>query len=232
MSLVEAVDNFASLHLQRPIWTDSATTTSPEEAPSPSPVRIEVHSGIRSRTIPCIREVRGITDQEQGPTPKDGLFRAEALEHQAQAQGPGAPVRIAPSWISRAFYGLIALLIASIAAGSLIQIQRYATGIPAWDSEGRVVVLIPAALASDVVAGNAVDLGGERTQVISSGSSVVYPPEASSRYGVAITTPSLVVTTAARPQGPTAETARVFLGSEPAIVALIPGLKGVLGDDG
>lgn len=176
--------------------------------------------------------MRGITDQEQGPATKDSLFRAEALEHQRQAQGPGAPLRIAPSWINWAFYGLIALLIASITAGSIIRVERYANGIPASDSEGRVVVLIPAALASEVAAGNPVEIGGASTEVISSGNSVLYPPEARRRYDVSTTTPSLVVTTAARTQGATAESARVLLGSDPAIVALIPGLKGLLGGDG
>lgn len=175
--------------------------------------------------------MRGIAEREEDPAPEEGLFRTEALEHQAQAHGPGAPVRIAASWINWAFYGLIALVIAMVVAGSIIRIQRYATGITARDTEGRVVVLIPAALASEVTIGNSVILGAVRTEVISSGSNVLYPPEARRRYGVATTTPSLVVSTAAQTQT-TAGTARVLLGSEPAIVALIPGLRGLLGGDG
>jgi hypothetical protein len=168
--------------------------------------------------------LRSMTDR--GET----LFRAEALEHRAQAQTPGNALRVGPRWTRWAFWALLVLVIAAIAAASLIDIERYATGTTAADDEGRVVVLVPAALAPDVATGRPVTIGEHAGKVVSSGGELLYPPDVKDRYGVDVAVPSVALVTSTRAADTMPGTARVLVESEPAIVALIPGLKGLLGE--
>lgn len=159
------------------------------------------------------------------------LFRAEAVEHKQRPEEGGGVVRIGPRWTTWAFWILIGLFLLGLVAATRVHVDRYARGATAADPDGHVVVLIPAALAPDVAPGRPVELGGKASAVVvSSGRRVLYPPEIKRRYGVDVAVPSLAVTTSAA-AGPTlvAGTARVLVESDPLIVALVPGLKGLFG---
>lgn len=158
------------------------------------------------------------------------IFRPEALEHRARRRdGAGSVVRLAPRWATTAFYLLVALFLAAVAAASVIEIDRYASGTTAMDG-GRVVVLLPASLAPEVAVGNRVELGAETARVASFKDEVLYPPDARERYGVEVAVPSVAVVTTAGGHSETTS-ARVLVESDPVIVALIPGLEPLFGDD-
>ncbi len=163
------------------------------------------------------------------PATQEPLFRREALEHRASLKGPGDVVRVAPTWTSWAFYLLAGLFVAALVAMSLVEIDLYARGPVGRDERGRVVVLLPAALAPEAAPGRPVELGEAGAKVVSSDQSLLYPAEVRRRYGVAVAAPSIAVVTSAT-DAPVGTTARVLLESEPVIVALVPGLKALFGE--
>jgi hypothetical protein len=140
-------------------------------------------------------------------------------------------VKIAPRWTTGAFYGLVVMVLILVIAASVIDIDRYATGVAATDSDGQLVVLIPAALTAEIAPGSSVDLGATKAEVISSSTVVLYPSEVQQRYDVEVSVPSVAVTTSARALASSDEGVRVLVESEPLIVALVPGLKRLFGDD-
>lgn len=158
------------------------------------------------------------------------IFRADALRHRARQRGPGDVVRIAPRWTTSSFYALLTLLAATIVAGSIIQIDRYADATTTTDDAGRLIALVPAAVAPDVARGRPVDLGAVTAEVVSSDGRVLYPSEVAARYGVEVAVPSVALVTSARGSAGDVQSARVLVESDPVIVALVPGLDAILGD--
>ncbi|MDP9069210.1 MAG: hypothetical protein M3N53_12810 [Actinomycetota bacterium] len=158
------------------------------------------------------------------------IFRPEALQHRARQSGPGAVVRVAPPWTTAAFYVLVLVFLAALVAVTTIEIERYARGPVGSDEEGRVVVLVPAAAAGDVAAGQRVDLGGSSAQVVSSGESAIQPPQVRTRYGVDVATASVAVITSAETSSTTSGSGRILVEREPVIVSLVPGLSSLFGD--
>lgn len=156
-------------------------------------------------------------------------FREEAVAHRNRRQGPGELIKLSPGWTNWAFYSILALFLAAVAAASVIEIDRYAGGTTVTDPEGRVVVLLPAALAPEVGEGNPVELGAETAAVISFEDRVLYPPEIRRRFGIDTETPSVAVVTSADPSQAEGGSARVLIESEPILVALVPGLNALLG---
>ncbi len=159
-----------------------------------------------------------------------GIFRPEALRHHARTRGPGDVIRVAPRWTSAAFYVLIGLFAAALVASILIDIDRYAPGTTAVDDRGRLVVLLPAALAPEVPVGRPVDLGDGRAEVVASDGTVLSPGEVGELFNVDVAAPSVVVVTSAEGTEP-GGVARVLIEREPIVVALIPGLDALFGDD-
>lgn len=181
--------------------------------------------------ISFLEEGGVVEDGGRNPTRRGGdIFRAEALEHQARSRGPGDVVRVAPRWTTAAFYGLLGLFVAALIAGLVVEIDRYVAGTTAADDEGRLVVLLPAALAAEVASGRPVQVGDATAEVVSTTGGVLYPPQVKSRYGVDVVAPSVAVVTSARAEG-SGERARVLVEREPALVALVPGFKALFGDD-
>lgn len=163
------------------------------------------------------------------PEERSSIFRHEALEHRARSAGPGDVVRVAPRWTTLAFYGLIALFLCALAAGMLVKVDRYATGTAAVGRQGRLVVLVPSALASDIAPGRPVSMGDLQTEVVETVPRVLYPPEVRDRYRIDVVAPSkVVVTNAPAPEGRLGA-ARVLIERESALIALVPGLQELVG---
>lgn len=156
-------------------------------------------------------------------------FRTEALAARARSRGPGDPIRLSPGWTGWAFYLILALFVASVVALSLVRIDRYARGVTATDPAGRVVVLLPAAQAPEIERDSRVTIGDKTATAISSEDIVLYPTEIQERFGIEVTVPSVVVITSARRESVSGPAARVLIESEPALVALVPGLKALFG---
>ena len=156
-------------------------------------------------------------------------FREEAVAHRSRRQGPGELIKLSPGWTNWAFYSILALFVAALVAASVIEIDRYADGAAVTDPAGRVVVLLPAALAPDVAEGSLVELGTVKAAVTAFEDRVIYPPEIQSRFGLEIGTPSVAVVTSAPPEEVDAGAARVLIESKPILVALVPGLNALFG---
>lgn len=161
-------------------------------------------------------------------TDDGSIFRPEALQHRERQRGPGDVLRAAPRWTTWFFYVLLGLVGAAILLASLINIERYARGSTAIDDRGRVVVLLPAALAPKVAPGSRVELGTQSAEVISSSDVVLYPSDVRRRYGIDVTTPSVAVVTTAT-GNVSGRIARVLVASDPVIVQFVPGLDRLLG---
>ena len=157
-----------------------------------------------------------------------GLFRPEALEHRASQKGSGDVVRIAPRWTTVAFYALVAAFLVAVVAMTLIEVDRYVRGAVATDDAGRLVVLVPAEQAPDVPVGALVDLGSGTTEVVQIEARVLDPDQVAARFGMRVTGPVVAVVTSAD-GGDAATIARIRVEREPVIVALVPGLKSLLG---
>lgn len=171
-----------------------------------------------------------MTADPQSPGRPADLFRAEALEHRARLRGPGDVVRVAPRWTTVAFYALVGLFGAALVAGLTVEIDRYARGTSAVDDAGRLVVLVPAAVAPDVARGRPVHLSTGTARVVEAGETVLSPAEVGRRFGVDVAVPSVAVVTSSDAEAG-GGTARVLIDRDPLIVALIPGLKALFGDE-
>lgn len=165
--------------------------------------------------------------------PDQGLptFRPEAIAHRGRRQEAGELIRLTPPWTGWMFYALVALVLASVVALSVVRIDRYARGATAVDASGRIITLIPAALAPDVAEGNPVTIGSATTTVASFEDTVLYPSEVRQRFGIEVTVPSVVVVTSAEADDEVDRAARVLVESERALVGLVPGLKALFQDD-
>ena len=155
------------------------------------------------------------------------IFRSEALEYRARMQGPGGVLRLGPQWTSWAFWVLLGLVLAALATTAIVDIDRYETGTTTRDTEGNLVVLLPAAAVPEVKPGALVDLGASSAEVVSSGQALE-PAEVTERFGLTVPAPVVPLTTSA-PGGEASGLARVLVGSDPMIVALVPGLQALFG---
>lgn len=167
------------------------------------------------------------TQHDQRPTP---IFREAAIAHRASRQGPGDLIRLSPGWMNWAFYLVVGLFLIALVAASLVHIDRYAEGVAVADDSGRLVVLIPSTVTSDISPGRTVEHAGRTARVVEADNRILYPPEIEQRYGVDLAVPSLAVVTAA-PAERAGGRARVLIASEPIIVSLVPGLSALFGGD-
>ncbi len=151
------------------------------------------------------REGRTLVDDE------GSIFRTDALEHRTQRAERGDVLRAAPPWTTWAFYALVGVFIVGIILASTIRLDRAVLGIAALDDSGRVVVLRPVGSLGDIAPGQVVQLGGISAEVVSFDGTVV-------------------VTSATGDRG-VGMTARIIVGSDPAITALVPGLRTLLGGE-
>jgi hypothetical protein len=165
-----------------------------------------------------------------GMAESSSIFRREALEHRARDQKAGEIVRLAPRWTNWVFGGLLILFVSAVVAASVVEIDRYATGTVAVETN-QVVVLLPSSLAPEVEVGSPAEIGDTRAEVISFRQTVLYPSEAQERYGIAPSVPSVVAVTDEPASDSLSPSARVLVQSDPIIVALIPGLDALLGGE-
>ena len=157
------------------------------------------------------------------------LFRPEALEHRARAQTEGDVVRWGPRWTGWAFWLLLALVVVAVVAGSTIRIPRYAGGPTIQSPDGRLAIVVPEALAGEIAPGDRVELGNTSAEVTSLSARPLDPAEIERRTALKVGTPSVIVATSAAGNTPDPGLGRVRVGTDPVIVALIPGLGSLFG---
>lgn len=133
-----------------------------------------------------------------------------------------------PRWTGWAFYGLVAMLIALLACVSLIRIERSTLAVPA-EGGGVIVGIVPASRSAGIAHGDVVRTGSSTASVLSVSDRVLSPAEVAERFGVEVDLPSIAVTTSASVEALQRRSLEIVSESEPAIVALIPGLSNLLG---
>ncbi|HWL66507.1 MAG TPA: hypothetical protein VNP73_11080 [Actinomycetota bacterium] len=163
-------------------------------------------------------------------TDGSSIFRPEALEARARVQTPGDVVRLGATWTTWAFWGLVALVAVALIAATQIEIRSFATG-PTSRLGRRVAVLVPGPAAAEVVKGSSVLIGGREARVIAAGGRPMSTALVERRFGVEVDEPSVLIVTSARATASATGIARVEVGSDPVIVALVPGLRALFGDD-
>ncbi|MGH3258309.1 MAG: hypothetical protein ACRDOU_23445 [Streptosporangiaceae bacterium] len=162
------------------------------------------------------------------------IFREEALRSR-DAQPPSArnPRTQPPRWIAPAYWALLALMAASLAAGLLIRVGTVAQG-PAVIRDGALQAVVPAAFAPDLHPGQPLKLiqpgRAPVTAVLTAtGPEVADPQAASTLLHTKVSGPvgPLLLITATLPQraapGATG-TVSIQVASQPLIVALIGSL--------
>lgn len=161
----------------------------------------------------------------------DPLFRAEALQHRATRSVSGDVVRAAPRWVTGSFYALLGLVVVAVIAASVVQIPRKARGLLVVDAEGRGVLLVSAAYVGDLEDTQTLDVEGRPTQILNMVHEKATPRLIERHYGADVTEPTTVLMVSARPENRSTSVS-VVLAREPLAVALIPGLRALLGGDG
>lgn len=164
------------------------------------------------------------------------IFREEALRSR-EAQSPAAQTpRRTPRWIAWAYWALLILVAAGLAASALIRVAEAARG-PAVIRGGAVEAVVPAAFAANLHPGMPVELtlrghGPVIVALTATGPDVADASAASKALGITISgvgpAPGvLLVIRAAAPQHATegaSGTVSVQVGSRPLIVSLVTGL--------
>ena len=164
------------------------------------------------------------------------IFRAEALRSREAQPPPARTSRPTPRWIAWAYWALLVLVAAGLAAGALIRVGEVAQG-PAVIRGGVVEAVVPAAFASDLHPGMPLELtlhglGPVTVVLTATGPEVADAAAASSLLRTAVSAGglapgALLVVRAAAPQRAAegaAGTVSIQVGSRPLIVTLVTGL--------
>lgn len=169
------------------------------------------------------------------------IFRQEALRHHEGKPGHGDVPRVSPRWTAQAYWALLALIAAGIAASALIRVGQAARGPAAV--RGQVVqAVVPAAFAPALRAGMPIKFAFSgrppvTVAVASTGPDVPSLAAAGRLLGTHVSaaglgTGPLLVVRAPAPQGVASGTvgdASIQVSSQPLIAALAPDLSSLGG---
>ncbi len=170
------------------------------------------------------------------------IFREEALRSREAEPPPAGTPRRTPPWIAWAYWALLALVAAGLAAGLLVRVGEAAQG-PAVIRGGAVEAVVPAVFSSDLHPGMRLTLTlpgrGPVIVTLTATGPELADAAAASRYlqtpvtGAGPAPGALLVVRAAAPksaaEGATG-TVSVQVGSRPLIVTLVTSLASGAGD--
>ncbi|HEV2757566.1 MAG TPA: hypothetical protein VG318_17515 [Actinomycetota bacterium] len=167
---------------------------------------------------------------------REPLFRQEALEYQRRRAAPADLVRLA-SWPKKGFWLVLLLIAGVVVAGSVTRVERVALAL-ALVEDGRVTALLPEGQGAPPEAGSEaaylpVNGGREVAVRIESVEESVPADEARDLFpglALAINGPVTVLRTSEVDTAEDFGQLRVRTGSEPVIVAFVPGLREIFGE--
>jgi hypothetical protein len=167
---------------------------------------------------------------------REPLFRQEALESQRRRSAPADLVRLA-SWPKKAFWVVLLCVAAIVVAASVARVERVALAL-ALVEDGAVTALLPEGQGAPPEEGtDAAYLpadGGREVEVrVEAVEASVPAEEARERFpglALAINGPVTVLRTSDVGAGEDFGQLRVRTGSEPVIVAFVPGLRELFGE--
>lgn len=169
---------------------------------------------------------------------REPLFRQEAVEYQKKKASAADLVRLSAGWAKAGFWLVLVAVVAVIVTASIARVQRVALVLAMVDEDGAITALMPAGQGAAPAEGsNATFLpaGGtdERDVRVVSVEEGVPADEALEQFpnlALAIGGPVTVVRTSEVDGGADLGQLRVETGSEPVIVAFVPGLRELFGD--
>lgn len=169
---------------------------------------------------------------------REPLFRQEAVEHQKKKAAAADLVRLSVGWAKAGFWLVLIAVVAIVLTASIVRVERVALALAMVEDDGTVTALMASGQGAAPVDGSTAvflpgDDTGERDVRIESIEESVPADEARERFpnlSLAIVGPVTVVRTSAVRDSSGFGRLRVKTGSEPVIVAFVPGLRELFGD--
>lgn len=169
---------------------------------------------------------------------REPLFRQEAVEHQKKKATAADLVRLSVGWAKAGFWLVLVAVVAIVVTASIVRVERVALALAMVQDDGTVTALMASGQGAAPVDGStAVFLPGEgndeREVRIESVEESVPADEAREQFpalSLAIGGPVTVIRTSELRDISGIGRLRMKTGSEPVIVAFVPGLRELFGD--
>ena len=173
-----------------------------------------------------------------GVSEREPLFRQEAVEHQKKKATAADLVRLSVGWAKAGFWLVLVAVVAIVVTASVVRVERVVLAPAMVEDDDTVTALMPAGQGAAPVEGSiATFLPGDGTPKhdvrVESVEEAVPADEARERFprlSLAIGGPVTVVRTGELDGNPGLGQLRVKTGSEPVIVAFVPGLRELFGE--
>lgn len=169
---------------------------------------------------------------------REPLFREEAVEYQKKKATAADLVRLSVGWAKAGFWLVLVAIVALVVTASVARVASVAVVLARVEDDGTVTALMSAGQGVAPVEGStATFLPGDGTDQrevrVASVEEEVAADDARERFpdlALAIGGPVTVVRTSELETGAEFGRLRVKTGSEPVIVAFVPGLRELFGD--
>jgi hypothetical protein len=169
---------------------------------------------------------------------REPLFRQEAVEHQRRRSSPADLVRLSLRWPKVGFWLVLACVAGIVIAASVTRVERVALAIALVEEDGSVTALLPEGQGVPPGVGSGAaylpaDGSGENEVRIESVEESVPADEAREAFpglALAINGPVTILRTSQVGAVEDFGQLRVRTGSEPVIVAFVPGLRELFGE--
>lgn len=169
---------------------------------------------------------------------REPLFREEAVEYQKKKGSAADLVRLSASWAKAGFWLVLVAVVAIVAVASIVRVELVALASAMVEGDGTVVALLPSGQGTAPLEGSVArylptDGTRQREVRLVSVDENVPADEARERFpalALAITGPVTVVRASEIEAASGIGALRVKTGSEPMIVAFVPGLRELFGE--
>ncbi|MDQ3982004.1 MAG: hypothetical protein M3271_04915 [Actinomycetota bacterium] len=168
---------------------------------------------------------------------REPLFREEAVQHQKKKASAADLVRLTVGWAKAGFWLVVLAVVAIVTAASIVRVERVALALAMVEDDGTVTALLPAGQGAAPENGTTAtylpaDQSPDRRARVVSVEEAVPAERAREEFpglALAIAGPVTIVRTSAIDSEADFGQLRVRTGSEPIIVAFVPGLRELLG---
>ena len=169
---------------------------------------------------------------------REPLFRQEAVEFQKRRASPADLVRLSLTWPKTGFWLVLLCIVALVVAASVTRVERVALALALVEDDGTVTALLPEGQGAAPETGSAAAYlpanGGREVDVrVESVEESVPADEAREQFpglALAIAGPVTILRASAAGEPGDFGQLRVRTGSEPVIVAFVPGLRELFGE--
>ena len=172
-----------------------------------------------------------------GVSEREPLFRQEAVEHQKKKASAADLVRLSAGWAKAGFWLVLVAVVAIVVTASIVRVERVVLAPGVVEDDGTVTALMAAGQGAAPVDGSTATFlprdGGEHEVRVESVEEAVPADEAREKVPIlsfAIGGPVTIIRTSELGGSSNFGQLRVKTGSEPVIVAFVPGLRELFGE--